>query len=91
MFRKRQFDQATPCSAPEVAAGSDDLPCVDDIYLVLVHVQGRVVRLEARTRSSCEYDSVESEATRSMTPKERAQTGFTTIVLRFRNTGQVGN
>ena len=28
----------------------------------LIHAQGRVVRLEARTRSSCEYDGVESEA-----------------------------
>ena len=30
--------------------------------LRLIHVQGRVVRLEARTRSCCEYDGVESEA-----------------------------
>ena len=36
--------------------------CAGDIILRLIHVQGRVVRLEARTRSSCEYDGVESEA-----------------------------
>ena len=33
-----------------------------DVILRLIRAQGRVVRLEARTRSSCEYDGVESEA-----------------------------
>ena len=32
-----------------------------DVILRLICAQGRVVRLEARTRSSCEYDGVESE------------------------------
>ena len=33
-----------------------------DVILRLIRAQSRVVRLEARTRSSCEYDGVESEA-----------------------------
>ena len=33
-----------------------------DVILRLIRAQGRVVRQEARTRSSCEYDGVESEA-----------------------------